>query len=86
MNRKAQSPTMPLAILGALAVFIVGFVFINFLLPEVTTFRTDMGCSDMDSLHDGAKLLCLVGGSVVPYAIISVISLAIGIIIARIKI
>ena len=69
-NKKAQG-TMPLAILSALAVFIVGFVFINFLLPAVTTFRIDMGCSDMTSLHDGAKLLCVLGSSVIPYAIIS---------------
>jgi len=86
MNKKAQSATMPLAILGTLAVFICGFVLIQFLMPEVTTFRTDMGCADATTLNDGAKVLCLIGGAVVPYAILSVVSLAIGLIISRMKI
>jgi len=84
MNRKAQG-TMPLAILSALAVFICGFVLINFLMPEVTNFRTDMGCADATTLHDGSKILCLVGSAVIPYAILSVVSLAIGLVISRMK-
>ena len=84
MNKKGQ--TMPLAILGTLAVFICGFIFINFLLPEVNNFRIDMGCSDATTISDGGKILCLIGDAAIPYVILSIISLAVGLIIARMTI
>lgn len=83
--RYKKGQTMPLAILSALAVFIVGFTLINFLMPEVTTFRVDMGCADASTLNDGAKLLCLIGDATIPYVLLSVFSLAVGLIIARMR-
>lgn len=84
INKKAQ--TMPLAILNAIAIFIVGLVFVNFLLPEVSDFRVNMGCSDASTISDGTMLLCLVGDSVVPYVILAILSLAIGGILSRFNI
>jgi hypothetical protein len=80
-----KGQTMPLAILSAIAIFIVGFTFINFLLPEVTDFRTNIGCGTVATLSDGGKILCLIGDSVIPYVILSVLSLAVGVIVARMR-
>lgn len=77
---------MGLAILSFLAVLIIGLMFVNFLLPEVTTFRTDMSCSSADTISDGTKLLCLFGDATVPYVIVLIISLGIGAITSRLNI
>jgi hypothetical protein len=82
-NKKGQ--TMPLAILGFLAVIICGFTFVNFLLPEVSNFRIDMGCSDATTIHDGNKILCLIGDSTIIYVIISILALGVGLIIERMR-
>ena len=76
---------MGLAILSALAVFVCGFLFINFLMPEVTTFRTSMSCSSVDTISDGQKIVCLFGDATVPYFILGLLSLAIGGITARLN-
>jgi len=83
MNKKAQ--TMPLAILAALAIFVIGFMFVNFIMPEITTFRTAMDCSSASTIHDGGKILCLIGDTTVPYFIITIVSLAVGVIVARLR-
>ena len=83
MNNKGQ--TMGLAILGMLAVFICGFIFINFLMPEVTTFRTAMSCASVDTISDGQKILCLFGDLTIPYFILGLLSLGVGAITARLN-
>ena len=76
---------MGLAILSFLAVLIVGFTFINFLLPEVTTFRADMSCSSVDTISDGTKLTCLFGDATIPYVILLILGLAVGAITSRLN-
>ena len=76
---------MPLAILLALAIFIVGFTLLNFLLPEVTTFRADIGCGTVATLSDGGKVLCLIGDGIIPYVVVAIISLAFGVITSRMR-
>lgn len=83
MNKLGQ--TMPLAILSAVAIFIIGLMFVNFIMPEVTNFRVDMDCSNADGIRDGAKILCLIGDATVPYFILAILSLGVGVIIARIR-
>jgi len=82
--RKAQA-TMPIAILTAIGIFIIGFTMINFLLPEIDTFRIAMGCANVVSLTDGGKVLCLISDAAIPYFILGIVSLAIGGIISRMK-
>lgn len=77
---------MGLAILSFLAVLIIGLMFVNFLMPEVTTFRTDMNCANASAISDGTKILCLFGDITVPYVIILVLALGIGAITARLSI
>lgn len=82
MDKKAQ--TMGLAILSAIFIFIVGLMIINFLIPEVTEFRINLNCADAEAISDGTKLLCLVGGTAVPYWILLVFSILVGAIVSRI--
>lgn len=81
MNKKGAS--LGLAILTALGVFIIGFMFINFLTPEVTNFRIDLNCAYPDDISDGTKLLCLVGDLGIPIFILAILSLGVGAITRR---
>jgi len=81
MNKQGQ--ILGLSILTFLGLLIVGFMFVNFILPEVTTFRTNMDCSNAAGISDGNKVLCLVGGLSVPIFIVAVLSIAIGVITRR---
>jgi uncharacterized membrane protein YqjE len=83
INKKAQ--TMGLAIITMLGIFLIGFVFLNFIIPEVTTFRIDMNCNSASSIHDGNKLSCLMGDLTIPYFVLTIFSLSIGIIVARLN-
>ena len=81
MNKKGAS--LGLAILSALGVFIIGFMFINFLMPEVTNFRIDLNCAYADDISDGTKLLCLIGDAGIPIFVLAVLSLGVGAITRR---
>jgi len=80
MNKKAG---IGLAVLSAIGIFIVGFMFINFLMPEITQFRTNMSCSDVNNIYNGTKILCLITDAVVPYYILLVVSIGLGAITSR---
>ena len=73
-----------LAILSMIGIFIVGFTLLNFLMPEVTQFRTDMNCASADTIHDGTKVLCLITDTVVPYWILLILSIGLGGILNRV--
>ena len=72
-----------LAILSTIGIFIIGFMFLNFLMPEVTQFRADMSCASADDIHDGVKILCLITDTVVPYWILLILSIGLGAITSR---
>lgn len=82
-NKHAQ--TLGLAILSALAVFICGFVFLNFLFEPINTFRADMSCASPATISSGVKILCLVTDGVVPFFILGILSLAVGAVTARLS-
>jgi hypothetical protein len=81
MNNKGQ--TLGLAILSSVFIFIIGMMIINFIIPEVTEFRINLNCADASSISDGTKLLCLVGGTAVPYWILLIFSIIVGAIVSR---
>jgi len=81
MNKKGQ--TLGISIMSAIFVLIVGLMFVNFIIPEISTFRSGMSCTDASSISSGTKLLCLVGDIAVPYWIMLVFSVVIGLITAR---
>ena len=81
MNKRGQS--LGIGIMSAIFVFIIGIMFINFIMPEVSTARVELNCADATAISDGVKLTCLAIGSTIPYWIILIFSLAIGFITAR---
>lgn len=81
MNKKGQS--LGLAILSAIVLIVVGFMILNFIMPEISTSRIDLNCGDPDAITSGTKLVCLVGDIIVPYWILLVLMVAIGGITAR---
>jgi hypothetical protein len=80
VNKRGQ---VGIAIIAALVVFIVGIMCVNFIMPEVTTFRSDLNCANATAISDGTKLTCLAGGVAVPYFIILVLSVAVGVVADR---
>jgi len=61
----------------AIFIYIIGVLFLPFVVDDVSNFRVSMDCTNT-SISDGAKLSCLVGDLTVPYFIWFFISIAIG--------
>lgn len=82
-NKKGQA-TLGIAIVIAIIVFLMGMPVVNILKGEVNTARgsTGLDCSNA-SITDGTRLTCLGVDLVIPYFMLIVISIAIGLITAR---
>ena len=82
--RNKRGQTLGVAIIISIFIFIVGMLTINIIKPEVTTARSPevLDCAN-NSITDGNKMACLAVDVVVPYFIIIVLSIAGGIITAR---
>jgi len=61
----------------ALIVWIGGILILPFIVDDITTFRIAMDCSN-SSISDVTKINCLVGDSLVPYFIWTLVSIALG--------
>lgn len=83
MNNKGQ--TLGLAIMSAIAFFIIALMTVNFVMSEVSNARNNLSCADAANISDGTKLLCLVMDTTVIYWIIIAFSVTLGIIISRVK-
>lgn len=81
MKKKAQ--TLGLIIISSIFFFIIGLMCVNYLMPEITTFRADLNCATPAAITDGTKVLCLVGDTVVVYWIILVFSIVLGALTSR---
>ena len=74
------------SVMVAIIIFMIGMITVNFIMPEVTSTRTSLSCSNAGSISDGTKLMCLGIDFVIPYFIILVISLAGGLITEKLLI
>ena len=74
------------SIMVGIILFIIGMTVLNFIMPEVTSARTDLQCSNAAAISDGTKFMCLMIGSVVPYFFILVFSIAGGVIVEKLAI
>ena len=83
MNNKGQIAELGLAVLIAMMLFMSGMIALNILKDSVTDARTGLSCSSPATISDGTKILCLIVDGVVPYFIISIISVAGGLIISK---
>ena len=61
-------------------IYIMGVLFLPFLMDDVSTFRGEMDCSNV-AIGNGEMLSCLVGDLTIPYIIFFIISLALGFVI-----
>ena len=82
MEKKAQTFSFGIAIIIAIFIFMIGMMSINFIKDEVTRARTGLDCTST-TISDGNKLMCLLTDATVPYFIISIFSIAGGLIVAR---
>lgn len=81
-NKRGQ--TLGMAIIISIVVFIIGFMVLNFIRPEVQrTVDVDHLDCDNSSISDGTKITCLAVDAAVPYFILAVLSISIGTITAR---
>ena len=83
-NKKGQS--WGINIISALMIFLIGMTAINILKPEITNARTDLNCGNAGAISDGTKILCLIVDFTMFYFILTILSLAAGIILARLNI
>lgn len=85
MMRNKKGQTLGIAIMVALFLFIVGMMSVNFLKDEVSRARDgdNLDCSNTNVISDGNKLTCLAVDIVIPYFIITVISVSGGYITRR---
>ena len=86
MNNKGQ--TIAMSILFAVFLFIFGMLFLNFLRPLIIDVRNadNLDCQDVASISDGIKVTCLLTDGVIPYFIVTIISLAGGILTSKLLI
>ena len=81
MNNNGQS--VMLAILFGVIIFIIGIMFINFLMTDVTTAKSELSCSDEANISDGTKLTCLIVGGTIPYFIVAIVGVTGGLLVKR---
>ena len=70
----------------AVIIFMVGMIAVNFIKTEVTSTYSQLNCADTNNITDGTKLLCLLTDSTVPYFIVLVFSIALGVITEKLLI
>lgn len=81
MNTKGQN--LLLAILTAVMIFMAGMLMLNHVMDDVSLTRTiGLDCSS-DTISDGTKVTCLGVDLVIPILIITVLTTAVGAILAR---
>lgn len=79
MNKKGS---ILMAILVAGIVFASGMLIVNFLRLDVNIATADMDCNNVN-ISDGSKITCLGLDIGIPYFFVLIISLASGILAAR---
>lgn len=63
----------------ALFVWIIGIMVIPFFEDSVDLFRTNMDCTNT-TITSGNQVACLMGGGIIPYFIIFIVGVVLGII------
>lgn len=86
INKKAQTAPVGLAIIVGVFIFLVGLASINLLKPDIDIVRSSSGinCDNSSNISDGTKIVCLTVDLVVPFFIISILSLVGGLIVIKI--
>ena len=73
-----------LGIITACLLFAVGMLVVNFLKPDLGVSMSQMDCDQTaGNISDGAKVTCLGFSLVIPYFIVTIVSIAGGIVASR---
>lgn len=85
MNKKGGS--LFFSIITAVFIFMIGMVVINLIKPDVTLARdaNNLDCTNATGISDGTKLTCLAVDLVVPYFILIILSVSIGLIMENLS-
>lgn len=78
MNRRGSIGSVALVALVSIAYFIFGMIIYQFLKPVIDASRTALACTSPTSWGDMG--VCLIVGATIPLVIITVLSIAGGII------
>ena len=75
------------SIITAIFIFMVGMVVINLIKPDVTLARNsdNLYCSNATNISDGTKLTCLAVDLVIPYFILTIVAVSIGVIMENLN-
>jgi hypothetical protein len=79
INKKGQ---LGLTIISIIFFWIIAFACVNFIMPEATTASAALNC-DSSTISGGNMFLCLMVDTTVGYFIITIISVVLGAITAR---
>lgn len=84
MNKKGS---LFFSIITAIFIFMVGMVVVNLIKPDVTLARsaTNLDCTNSTGISDGTKLTCLAVDLVIPYFMILVIAVSVGLIVEKLS-
>lgn len=86
MELNDKRGTVYFSLIIALIIFMVGMIAVNFVKGEVTNARVGLECSNAAGITDGTKLLCLITDSAVPYFILLILSISLGVITEKLLI
>lgn len=64
-----------LGVIFAVAIFMMGNLFIPSLKDDISQVRIDLNCSNSSALSDGTKVLCSEIDLTIPYFILLILSL-----------
>ena len=78
MNKKGS---IVFSVVIGLILFMTGVLFMPFFVDDITTFRTELDCTNTGSITDGTMMTCLFGSALLPYFIWFFSSLALGFVV-----
>ena len=81
MNKRGS---MFFGITIGIVIYIMGVLFLPYMIDDVDTARASLDCSD-SSISDGNKLNCLITDATIPYFILFFIGLLIGFLAGSLK-
>jgi len=81
IKKKGKRANIYLGLGMGLFIYIMGVLFLPFILDDIDSSRLNLDCSNSSAISDGTKLTCLGISGLVPYYIWFFISVALGYII-----
>lgn len=81
MNKRGQS--IGLTLISVIFFWIIGFSSINFIMSDITDASSQLSCDSASTITAGTMFLCLMLDTTVIYFIVTILSVVLGAITAR---